>query len=178
MQYSKLLDFLYSATESDQVDMFFATPGGMMESCRAILDAMAITKAHIRGIHVGSASSAGSMILLGCDEQIILPGATMMIHTASHGYGGTDNNINAYASFSNKWVNKFVHEVYEGFLSEDEIEKVIMGMEFWFDAEQIIERLQKRKEYFEAMELLQSAAPAKKVASKKVPAKKVAARKK
>ena len=83
----------------------------------------------------------------------------MMIHTASFGSSGNTPTVKAHTDFTVKQCEKLMKDAYQGFLSKDEIGKVLNGLELWFNAEEIKPRLRKR---FEAVEL-----QAKKEAEKK-----------
>mgnify|MGYP000969542371 FL=1 len=69
-----------------------------------------------------------------------------MIHTASMRYGGKQNNFHQYSEFVNKTNEKLMKKYYEGFLTEEEIQQALEGKDFWFDAQEVVERLQKRGE--------------------------------
>jgi hypothetical protein len=50
---------------------------------------------------------------------------------------------------STKHLTKLAYKYYEGFLETDEIERLLEGKEYWMEAEEIIERLEKRADYWE-----------------------------
>ena len=62
------------------------------------------------------------------------------------GSGGTMSNSKRRTDFSNAECEKQVKDSYENFLSESEIESVLMGVEIYLDAVEIRKRLQHREE--------------------------------
>jgi hypothetical protein len=73
-----------------------------------------------------------------------------MIHTCQYGYSGHSGNMDAYVKFSTNKIEQFVSEFYEGFLDEDEIERVLDGKEIWMDAEECHMRFDMREELRQA----------------------------
>jgi hypothetical protein len=70
----------------------------------------------------------------------------MMVHSATFGAFGKQSDVISHASFVDKQVRGLMNSVYKDFLSEKELEEVIMGKELWFDAEEIVRRLELRAE--------------------------------
>jgi hypothetical protein len=72
-----------------------------------------------------------------------------MIHTASFGSSGNTPTVKAHTDFTVKQCEKLLLDAYEGFLTKAEIEKVLNGIELWFNAEEIKPRLRNRMEAVE-----------------------------
>jgi ATP-dependent protease ClpP protease subunit len=68
----------------------------------------------------------------------------MMVHSATFGAFGKQSDVISHASFVDKQVRTLMGSVYKDFLTEKELEEVIMGRELWFDAEEIVRRLELR----------------------------------
>ena len=73
-----------------------------------------------------------------------------MIHSVSGGAGGTMKNTAEAAKFYEKQYAAFIEEVYQGFLSPEELGLVHNGRELYLNAQEIQERLEARHKYFEA----------------------------
>lgn len=67
----------------------------------------------------------------------------MMIHEASWGVVGKGSNNKSQNDFHVKQTEKLVRKVYEGFITQKEIESVLTGTEFWFDSDEIQSRVDK-----------------------------------
>lgn len=147
--YADLLDRLELAGENDSVEIYIDTVGGNLDGCIAICDAIQNTPATVTGIIPNKAYSAGAFISLCCDNLEVRPYARMMAHSYSGVYAGKDHEINLDYNFNNVYIRKFLSDCCEGFLTEEELNKMFDGKDWWFNAEEIVERLQKRQEYFE-----------------------------
>jgi len=93
--------------------------------------------------------SAATIIFLACDEFVVSDDCEFMIHTAGVGYSGKQNNFHEYALFVNKGNERLMKKYYNGFLSESEIEQALKGTDFWFDADEVVERLSARAKKFD-----------------------------
>lgn len=144
--YRMLIEHISQLSNEDVVQFMFDTYGGSMDGALAIITAIQSTNATVEAVISGNCMSAGSLIALSCDTVEVLPHATMMIHCASFGSTGKDPDVQAMVNFNVEKRKKIIREVYEHFLTEDEIQEVIKGAELWFDAEKIASRLQQREE--------------------------------
>lgn len=149
--YREVFDTLLSANESDMVVMDINTYGGDLHSCIAIVNAIRDCQAHTVA-EVTQASSAGSFIALACDTCIPMPHSYFFIHEVQHGggYGSNSTHLNRVL-FMQKKQEAFFRDVYEGFLSEQEIEELLKGSTkegMYIDSEEAKLRLELREEYF------------------------------
>ena len=94
-----------------------------------------------------------------CHAVHVYDTAYIMIHTASFGSAGNTPTVKAHTDFTVKQCEKLLIDAYEGFLTKSELDKVLNGLELWFNAEEIKPRLKKR---FEAVQLQDKKAAEKK----------------
>ena len=113
--------------------------------CKAIAESQAKIIGHIEHM----CCSAATIIFLACDEFVVSDDCEFMIHTAGVGYSGKQNNFHEYALFVNKGNERLMKKYYNGFLSESEIEQALKGTDFWFDADEVVERLSARAKKFD-----------------------------
>jgi hypothetical protein len=66
-----------------------------------------------------------------------------------------DTDIFEHANFSRKQLRRLFESVYLGFLTHQELDDLIKGTPFYFDAEELEERLQNLTEYRNEQENLQ-----------------------
>lgn len=164
--YRDLISLLFNADEDDSFNFFINSEGGQLYSALAIIEGLKHTTAQVTAVIVGECHSAASMIAMYCHQMAVLDSAHMMIHTASYGTMGNTGNVKAYTDFTTKQVEKLLHETYEGFLDKDEITKIKLGVELWFDAAEIKVRMERRVKYLADTLKKASAPPAKKRARK------------
>lgn len=159
--YRDLLHYMRSMEQGDELRIWIDTDGGSTDSALAIAQAMDKSEGDILCIISGKAYSAGGLIALSAPNLIVQENASFMVHTVSYGTGAAKaGNLNSMVDFYTKEVNKIIYKYYKGFLTDQEIEDVINGKDFWFDSEEIIRRLEVRSSLLEAA---QTPAPVPKV---------------
>jgi ATP-dependent protease ClpP protease subunit len=147
--YRELISLLFNATEDDTFNFFINSGGGQLNTALAVIEGLKNTNANAMAILVGECHSAASMITMYCHEIAVLDSAHMMIHTASYGAAGNTGNVKSYTDFTTAQVEKLLHDTYEGFLTKEEIAKVKLGVELWFNADEIRSRIQHRIKFLE-----------------------------
>lgn len=145
-QFSELVGILDNAQEGDVVSIRMSTNGGALHAIVPTINSMKHTEAHVH-IHVESdCASAGTILMMLADSVYVNEYANVMLHTANYGYSGHSGNMDAHVSYSTKAIEKLVRDVYTDWLNEDEIDRLLDGKEFWFDAEECMMRFEIREE--------------------------------
>jgi ATP-dependent protease ClpP protease subunit len=144
--YRTVLQGIESLGEGDVVLMKINSYGGQLDGAIAIINAIENTDADVHAEIDGVAASAASLIALASPSISVSPYATMMVHSATFGAFGKQSDVISHASFVDKQVRVLMHSVYRDFLTDKELEEVIMGKEMWFDAEEIVRRLEIRSQ--------------------------------
>lgn len=150
--YRQCVQAICNTGEGDQIEFEIASPGGSLTGLVALLTAMektlATTVAHING----DCHSAASMLALSCDSIYVSPYASMLVHFVSYGSAGKATDVKSHVNHVHNTSEKLFRDIYEIFLSEEEIEKCIGGYELWLDSEAIALRLTKKYEFLQAQE--------------------------
>jgi ATP-dependent protease ClpP protease subunit len=143
-QFAQLVDYLNNAQDGDIAHIKMSTNGGALHAIIPLIEAMRNTEAYV-AMHVESdTASAGTILMMLAHEVYVNPYTTIMIHTASYGFYGHSGNMDANVSHSTKAIERLVNEVYVGFLTPNEIARVLDGKEFYLTAEEAMERFAKR----------------------------------
>lgn len=145
-EYRDLVQCLLSAQEGDFIELVMSSGGGVVESALNIVSAIRESNAGVRAIITGSCHSAASLIALACDEVVVFDFAKMLCHSATFGSSGKTAEILSHVKSEEKYLQKIFSDLYRDFLSPKEITDLLEGKDFWFDAEEIRERLQIRSE--------------------------------
>lgn len=144
-EHSEELNAIYSAGPDDVIEIRVqGNPGGSADTIMAIIHALISTPAHTVCILTGANSSAATMIPLVCSETIVTPYTSMMCHSVAGTNFGTMANQERSAVFFSKLYSDFMEDIYEGFLSESELDDLKKGLEIYLDSEAIQERLERR----------------------------------
>lgn len=147
--YRAVVDKVTSLNEGDQVYYYVASIGGRMDGLISLIEANRQTSADVICIIIGECHSAASMFALSCPNISVSPSATMMVHYVSFGTGGKASDIKANVNHTLDFTANYFREIYQGFLTEEEINSCIeTGKEIWMQSDEIIDRLEKRQEYF------------------------------
>lgn len=151
MEWSEELDLINSASEMDTIVLDICSDGGYLHTAMLFNRALRSTSAHTVAIIGPSAASAASVFALSCREWVLDETSSLMAHTSSYRIGGKDTDILEHATFSRKQLRNLYESVYSGFLTTNEIEDVIKGTPFYFDADELAERLDNLTIYREEM---------------------------
>lgn len=145
--YMEELDIINGCTELDTVVLDICTAGGDGNTAALFNRALRNCAGHTVAIIGPSCSSAGSILALSCREWVLDDTSELMCHTATWGMIAKDTDIFEHANFSRKQLRKLFENVYNGFLTPTELEDLIKGTPFYFDAQQLAERLEDLTEY-------------------------------
>lgn len=146
-KYRSVYVTLDSAKEGDVVEFHLNTPGGLLVTAMQINNGILTSEAYTRAVCHGRVESAGTFIALACHEIVIMPGTAWMVHAPSWGSGGDLKSVRNHVEFETRILTEQCLDVYEGFLSEEEIIDMIENsIEYRFDEFEIRERLEKRNE--------------------------------
>lgn len=139
--YRQAFHVLRTAKEGDRINMILNNSGGRIDSAICFRNLIQETQAEVLAVLEGETHSAASMIALSCHGVHVKPYASMMIHHASFGSGGTVQNVMDHVNFTSKQTERLIRDVYQYFLSEAELDEVVRNREIWLTDEEIGERL-------------------------------------
>jgi len=144
--YTKLLELTRGLTPDDIFEIVISgSPGGYLSGARVITTAMDNTEASTRAVVISDIASAATMVALNAEELIMTKGASMMIHTASYGFGGKSGEVAANAAFQTKDIRETLDHFYRPFLTKKEVKKVFQGSDMYLSADECMERFEKVK---------------------------------
>lgn len=146
---SKFLDLintLKTAEEHDTIFIYLNTPGGSLQTTVQIISAMKQCAATVVTCLEGEVCSAGTLIFLAGTKHVVNPNCTFMIHNYSQWLGGKGNEVALRVKYSEQFFKKLSMDVYKGFMTDEEIQSVIDGKDYWMDSEEVIRRINARNE--------------------------------
>lgn len=144
IEYNELCHMFRSLSSKDTVYLHLNTPGGQIDSTLMIINAIKECEALVIAKLHGTVASAGTMLTLSCDTIETNISTSFMIHYFSGGTSGKGNEIKAHTQFMDKHTPKVFHRIYDGFLTDKEIEDMIDGKDIWLDGDEVMERFEKR----------------------------------
>ena len=140
--YFDLIDALNYASPDDEFIIRIHSGGGSLGTADVIINAIQNTPARVHGYIESLCGSASTIIFLNCHTYSISPRAEFFVHTATAGTIGKEHENYASIMFDRKRVHKMIRDAYEGLLTEQEIDDVLKGQDYYFDAEELGERLE------------------------------------
>jgi ATP-dependent protease ClpP protease subunit len=149
--YRSLLHYMRQMDEHDELRIWIDSDGGYLDSAMAISDAMNNAEGNVTVIVTGHAYSAAGAIALQAPSLMVGDNASFMCHTASYGTNyGKQGDIEGLVHYNKRTVEKLCRETYKYFLTDAEIELMLLGKDYWFDADETKERLEKRQALIKA----------------------------
>ena len=149
--YFDLIDALNYASPDDEFVIRIHSGGGLLGTADVIINAIQTTQARVHGHIESLCGSAATIIFLNCHSYSISPRSEFFVHTASSGTIGKEHENYASIMFDRKRVHKMVRDAYEGLLTDQEIDNVLKGQDYYFDADELGERLETYTEYRQKM---------------------------
>lgn len=147
--YSQLIALLNFAEEGDNISIEINNGGGNMYTALQIINAIHESKAHICTVLNTEAHSAASLVFLAGHSNCVGKFSSMLCHEGMMGQIGKPSDVRAHITHYNSELERIIKDCYEGFLTKKELKRVLNGKELLLNDEQIMERLQKREEYFQ-----------------------------
>jgi len=151
--YRPLIHAVESLGPQDIFHLSINSYGGSLDGALAIIGAMRETAAHVQVSVDGTAASAASIIALASPNIAIQEFSSMLIHAGTFGAFGKQSDVISHAAFVDKRIKSVMQDVYMDFLSEKEMQEVLMGRELWLDADEIMLRLEAREDLQREREL-------------------------
>jgi ATP-dependent protease ClpP protease subunit len=166
--YVDWFDTIRHASEHDIVKIYINSYGGDLFTAIQFLRVMTESSA-VKIVSVeGACMSAATMIFLAADQFEVTPHSVFMFHNYSGGTIGKGGEMIDQLLHERKWSEKLLEDIYDGFLSKDEIKAMLDNKDIWMDGEEVVRRVNEMIEAKRAAaEGLVKKKPARKSAAKK-----------
>ena len=76
-----------------------------------------------------------------------------MFHNFSGGTIGKANEMMAQVHHNDKWARTLMESIYQDFFTQEEIDSILEGKDYWLSPDEVTERLQKRNEILEKQKI-------------------------
>lgn len=144
-EYIQWFDTIRHSSETDVIKIYINSYGGDVFTAIQFMRALKETSATVVMSVEGACMSAATMIFLCGDSFEVSEHSAFMIHTYSGGMIGKGHEMHSQAQYERAWSINLIKEVYEGFLTDAEIQKVIDGADMWMDGDEVVKRLEEMK---------------------------------
>jgi len=148
-EYISVFDMIRHASEEDVVKIYVNSPGGDLFTALQFGRAMGDSDATIIVSVEGQCCSAATIIALAADMVELSNHCVWMCHNYSSGMIGKGHELHSQAEFERDWSIKLMKDIYDGFLSESEIQRMLNGADIWMGTDGVMERLNKRQKHIQ-----------------------------
>lgn len=139
--YVDWFDTIRHASEHDIVKIYINSYGGDLFAAIQFLRVMTESSA-VKIVSVeGACMSAATMIFLAADQFEVTPHSVFMFHNYSGGTIGKGGEMIDQLLHERKWSEKLLEDIYDGFLSKDEIKAMLDNKDIWMDGEEVVRRV-------------------------------------
>ncbi len=129
------------ATESDMIKIHINSYGGDVSTAVQMMRVLGDTEATVLISVEGYCISAASMIFMCGDVYEVSPNSSFMFHTYSGGTMGKGHEMLDQLVHESEWSKSLLRQVYQDFLTETEIERIVDGKDLWMSSDEVVERL-------------------------------------
>ena len=143
-EYTQMIHDIRTSRQTDVIKLHINCPGGNLFTTIQILQAMAECEGHIIASVEGACMSAATLVFLCADEFMITNHSMFLFHNYSGGTFGKGGEMYHGVIHERKWSEGLMRDLYGDFLTDDEISDLINDKDIWMDANQVLERLEKR----------------------------------
>lgn len=144
--YCEMIHVIRTATPNDTIYIHLNTPGGRLDTGVQLISAIRSSEGRIITVLDGVAHSMGALLFLCGHEMIIHDHAQLMFHTYSGGVFGKGSDIRGQTDATEDWFRIIANDICYPFMTKKEIQRMLKGEDFWFQTEQIEQRLTKMGE--------------------------------
>lgn len=144
-EYIEWFDQIRNAGENDVVKIHINSPGGDLFTAIQFLRVVAECQAHVVTSVEGACMSAATLVFINADSYEVSPHSVFMFHNYSSAMYGKGGELYDGIVHERKWSERLLREVYEGFLTEEEIVAILDNKDIWMDGEEVAKRIQARE---------------------------------
>ncbi len=148
-EYLEELQLIRELKEGEKVHLNINGLGGQVATLVQFVNVINATKGHVHGNLEGMAHSCHSMLFLACHSWTVGENCIMLVHNYSAGNYGKGAELVASTEATHAWCTDISKSIYEGFLTEDEMSKVLDDKDVWVTSDGLHERLERLQEHRE-----------------------------
>ena len=140
-EYIDWFDTIRHAGEHDAIKIYINSIGGDLFTAIQFMRVLDETKAHVICSVEGACMSAATIIFLCAEHFEVSPHSIFMFHNYSGGAIGKGGEMIDQLLHERKWSENLLKDVYQDFLTSDEIKSMLENKDLWMDGEEVIKRL-------------------------------------
>ena len=151
--YAEWNQILRSSGEQDVVYLHINCYGGQALTAVQLMRAISESRATVVASVEGACMSAATFLFLMADVCEISDHSIFMFHNFSGGTIGKGNEMMAQVHHNDKWARNLMESIYQDFFTQEEIDSILEGKDYWLSPDEVTERLQKRNDLLEKQKI-------------------------
>jgi ATP-dependent protease ClpP protease subunit len=155
--YIEWFNIIRHATASDTIKIYINSFGGDLFTGIQFMRVLAETQALVICSVEGACMSAATLIFLCADQFEITPHSMFMFHNYSGGTYGKGGEMYGQIQHERKWSEQLLKELYDEFLTAEEIQSLLDNKDMWMDVDEVFIRMEKRGKAMQEMYELEEA---------------------
>lgn len=148
-EYAEWNQILRSSGEQDVVYLHINCYGGQALTAVQLMRAISESRATVVASVEGACMSAATFLFLMADVCEISDHSIFMFHNFSGGTIGKGNEMMAQVHHNDKWARELMGSIYKDFFTDEEIESILEGKDYWLSPDEVTERLTQRNNKLE-----------------------------
>lgn len=152
-EYAEWNQILRSSGEQDVVYLHINCYGGQALTAVQLMRAISESRATVVASVEGACMSAATFLFLMADVCEISDHSIFMFHNFSGGTIGKGNEMMAQVHHNDKWARGLMESIYKDFFTQEEIDSILEGKDYWLSPDEVTERLQKRNDILEKQKI-------------------------
>lgn len=136
---SRFMNQIRDIQPDDFVDVFINSNGGYVNEGKTIINGLESTGATLTTYLTANAYSMGSVMFCVGHRRVVYENSSLMYHHYSGGAFGKGGEMEDQIAHSQKNIKSFFKAYVLG-LSDEEIQQMFDGKDFWFDCEELCQR--------------------------------------
>jgi len=136
---AELLNEISDFTPDDRIKIVINSPGGLVSEGKSLINTLLGTGSKITTELLSDAASMAAILFCVGHKRVAYENSGIMFHTFSSGYVGKGGEMKDYIMHKTKNLEAFFRSHIIG-LTDEEIDKMIDGKEWWFGTKKMCER--------------------------------------
>ena len=145
-EYIEWFDIIRNAGKNDVINIHINSYGGDLFTAIQLIRVLGECEGTVVTSVEGACMSAATMIFLCADGFEVSNHSMFMFHNYSGGTIGKGGEMYDNIVHERKWSENLLREIYSDFLTEDEIQSILNNKDIWMEGDEVIKRLEERKE--------------------------------
>lgn len=145
-EYVEWFDIIRNAGKNDVITIHINSYGGDLFTAIQMIRVLGECEGTVITSVEGACMSAATMVFLCADGFEVSGHSMFMFHNYSGGTIGKGGEMYDNIVHERKWSEKLLRDIYADFLTEDEIESILNNKDIWMEGDEVIKRLEAKKE--------------------------------